>query len=958
MMPTHREQQREPTGIAATVHDSIEILGDSDFITQGWPGSGTIEDPYVISDLDISGPSAIAIYIEGTDAYFEVTTCYLHNQVTGIQLVDSNNGTLDNNTIDQNSDYGIYLDFYSDHTTIINNTCSYASNGIFLGLSNDTRVTNNTCKNNNVGIYLLSTTNSTLDNNNCSGNNNDGIYLVADYNLDLTMSGDTVVNNGGYGIEAYTYYGDIVAVIDRCNVSYNGYGGIYLEASNNLNLTMSESTVSLNNWYGVEAYSDSGDTAAVIDDCNISENYDNGIYIEASNILNMTLTDSDIVWNDGSGVEAYSDNDDVAAIMDGCNVSDNGWTGIYLWAQVDLNLTLNNSNVSGNDQSGGWSSGIEAYASSGNLDMALTDSNLSYNGNEGIYAEAYNNLNMTMTESIVTWNDLAGGYSCGIEAYASYGNLNMSLTRSDVSDQADEGLYLEAGHRLNLTLNDCNVTRNTEGEIDGLGIEAYAWGENLTATVDGCNISDNYDGGIYLWAQIGLNLTFNNSDVTWNGGYGIEAYASSGNLVALMDGCNISNDYYSGIYLYSSADLNFTLTGSNVSWNGQSGSGYGNGFEAYAGNNIVGAVDGCNISDNYNNGIYLTNSYHASIANTTCSRNGASGMYLISCDYDIISNNTCARNGGNGILLSGSVGNRVTGNKCTDNLNAGVMVDSGASGNTIDNNTCSRNSNDGIQISSSDGNYFRNNTCSDNGGNGVYIVLSNNNEIVGNLFRNNALYGVRADSFTSSNRICNNTIAYNNGANDTRDSAHIQAYDDGTNFWNSSGTPNGYGNYWNDWTTPDADENGIVDNPYLLDGWSASQDNYPLTIPTHLLTKTVQGQVSDQMDRPLPGAHVSVTIMNGKVVIATKTTTTDANGYYVVTFDQDEWGFGYTIDVTAQYGEAQQPETIVADGSTAQTADVQFPFEIPQFGNTLGFLLAGALVGVVAMVFLKRRRRG
>jgi hypothetical protein len=112
------------------------------------------------------------------------------------------------------------------------------------------------------------------------------------------------------------------------------------------------------------------------------------------------------------------------------------------------------------------------------------------------------------------------------------------------------------------------------------------------------------------------------------------------------------------------------------------------------------------------------------------------------------------------------------------------------------------------------------------------------------------------------------------------------------------------------------------------------------------------------MGTPIPGAHVSVTIKNGEVVIVTKTTTTDAYGYYVVTFDQDEWGIGYTIDVTAEYGEVQQTETIEADGSTAQTVDIQFPFEIAQFGNWLGFLLAGALVGVVAMTFLKRRRRG
>lgn len=44
------------------------------------------------------------------------------------------------------------------------------------------------------------------------------------------------------------------------------------------------------------------------------------------------------------------------------------------------------------------------------------------------------------------------------------------------------------------------------------------------------------------------------------------------------------------------------------------------------------------------------------------------------------------------------------------------------------------------------------------------------------------------------------------------------------NAWSSGG----FGNYWHDWTMPDADMNGIVDTPYPLDP-GGSADPYPLT---------------------------------------------------------------------------------------------------------------------------------
>jgi len=148
-----------------------------------------------------------------------------------------------------------------------------------------------------------------------------------------------------------------------------------------------------------------------------------------------------------------------------------------------------------------------------------------------------------------------------------------------------------------------------------------------------------------------------------------------------------------------------------------------------------------------------------------------------------------------------------------------------SSGNTLSNNNCSNNGY-GIYIYSSSNNTLRDNTCSNNWC-GMYLDSSDGNGIIWNEINNNTNYGLTISSDSNDNRISNNAFAGNNGATDTYDVSHVQAYDDGLgNLWNST---DGYGNYWSDWTGPDADMNGVVDLPYNISGSAGAEDNYPLT---------------------------------------------------------------------------------------------------------------------------------
>jgi parallel beta-helix repeat protein len=156
---------------------------------------------------------------------------------------------------------------------------------------------------------------------------------------------------------------------------------------------------------------------------------------------------------------------------------------------------------------------------------------------------------------------------------------------------------------------------------------------------------------------------------------------------------------------------------------------------------------------------------------------------------------------------------------------------------------------------------FINITCNTLIGNEYGIELLGDNCIVrGNIIRNSDTYGIYMfgnDSVVYNNTIENsgnygmklnnapvtpcfgnylywNDIIGNNGIG-------VQAYDSGTNTWNTptqvnypyKGSSTWYsytGNYWDNWRNPN-DPDGIMDSPYTIDpDVGSAQDSYPLSV--------------------------------------------------------------------------------------------------------------------------------
>jgi parallel beta-helix repeat protein len=137
----------------------------------------------------------------------------------------------------------------------------------------------------------------------------------------------------------------------------------------------------------------------------------------------------------------------------------------------------------------------------------------------------------------------------------------------------------------------------------------------------------------------------------------------------------------------------------------------------------------------------------------------------------------------------------------------------------VQNNTI-LNCGEGIRLIGSDTNIISSNEAFNCSAFGINIVGSDNNTFTHNSVTSSSYGGISIDSDAEINRIYLNDFIGNNPGGP-------QAFDDGTNNLFEF-------NHWNEWTSPDADGDGIVDNSYPIAGSAGATDNYPLKFPVSL----------------------------------------------------------------------------------------------------------------------------
>jgi len=257
---------------------------------EGWPGTGTEHNPYVIEDFEINSEGHNdAIFIGNVTDYFMIRNCYLHNA----------SGLRDN----YHGNNGIYL--YKTKNGIIedNIILNNQRNGILLYMSNSNTINRNQISNWNYGLYFDRSSDNIISNNNIYDNGGDGSYIYYDSNRN-TFIGNTFSNNGrgirieltasnvfinntliknGFYIWANTKFGWSSHSIDTTNM-VNGKSIYYLKDKNNGSISSATGQIILVNSKNI-----------VIENQNISDQIAG---IEIAYCSNITLRNNNFSKNE------------------------------------------------------------------------------------------------------------------------------------------------------------------------------------------------------------------------------------------------------------------------------------------------------------------------------------------------------------------------------------------------------------------------------------------------------------------------------------------------------------------------------------------------------------------------------------------------------------------------------------------------------------------------------------
>ncbi|MBD3160222.1 MAG: hypothetical protein GF309_15700 [Candidatus Lokiarchaeota archaeon] len=256
-----------------TRHEPISVSNDSGFSSQGWPGEGSLEDPYVIADLNITNAS-ISISIVNTTAHFEISNCRIsstaytpndgilfrnvtHGKVRdciishhghGIKISSSRNINLESNTVHHNLDSGLYL-VSSVYCTLSSN-CAFsnsledyqAAGGFFIVECNKTVLSKNVAYENNGRGYLIRYSyGCKLAHNTAHGNDLSGFFLYVSETC--LLRSNTASNNSVddfYSIGGFRLLGSKHCLLEN-NTSSKNHGNGFLLAYGE-NATVADNT--------------------------------------------------------------------------------------------------------------------------------------------------------------------------------------------------------------------------------------------------------------------------------------------------------------------------------------------------------------------------------------------------------------------------------------------------------------------------------------------------------------------------------------------------------------------------------------------------------------------------------------------------------------------------------------------------------------------------------------------
>ncbi len=183
----------------------ISITSDSDFVSYGFPGAGTLDDPYIIENLNITGSGYAGISVDGlTNAAFVIRNCYIYGFMVGIVINDiADFAKIENNIIVHASTNGIsaVANVGGDQVYILNNQVRDTVTGIAIGTRSYSAVVNNTISGVNFGISITELDNSLILNNSIQAIQWGISVDVETYNTTISWNKIFGVDYKGFGVD-------------------------------------------------------------------------------------------------------------------------------------------------------------------------------------------------------------------------------------------------------------------------------------------------------------------------------------------------------------------------------------------------------------------------------------------------------------------------------------------------------------------------------------------------------------------------------------------------------------------------------------------------------------------------------------------------------------------------------------------------------------------------------------